>query len=52
SLDEENIKKCFPQAVLIGVEDAKHTVHSDKPHQFVDAVLNFIMSNKAPKNRL
>ncbi|CAL1300747.1 unnamed protein product [Larinioides sclopetarius] len=52
SLDEENIKKCFPNAILIGVEGAKHTVHSDKPRQFVEAVLNFLMGNKPPKNRL
>ncbi|GFU42624.1 hypothetical protein NPIL_493431 [Nephila pilipes] len=51
-LDAETITKCFPNAVFIGIDDAKHTVHSDNPPAFINAVLKFIVTNIVPKNRL
>ncbi|GIY77829.1 hypothetical protein CDAR_370241 [Caerostris darwini] len=52
TLDEENIKSCFPNALLVGIKDAKHTVHSDNVSSFIDTVLSFLVNNTIIKNRL
>ncbi|KAF8768168.1 protein ABHD11-like [Argiope bruennichi] len=43
SKDEEVIKKVFPNAELVGVEGATHTVHNDCPAEFKETVLNFLL---------
>ncbi|GFT18914.1 hypothetical protein TNCV_4725622 [Trichonephila clavipes] len=52
SLDSDKINKCFPNAIFIGIDNAKHTVHSDNPPAFISAALQFLVSNTAFKNRL
>ncbi|GBN99579.1 hypothetical protein AVEN_238303-1 [Araneus ventricosus] len=41
--DEEKIKKVFPNAEMVGIEDATHTVHTDSPAEFKESVLNFLL---------
>ncbi|CAL1278454.1 unnamed protein product [Larinioides sclopetarius] len=43
SKDEEEIRKLFPNAELVGIEGATHTVHNDCPAEFKEAVLNFLL---------
>ncbi|GIY75144.1 abhydrolase domain-containing protein C22H12.03 [Caerostris darwini] len=40
--DEENIKKIFPKAELVGIEGATHTVHNDCCLEFLAAMLDFL----------
>ncbi|GBN32234.1 Protein ABHD11, partial [Araneus ventricosus] len=41
-LDEENIRKHFLNAKMVGIDNAAHSVHSDCPRKFTDALLNFL----------
>jgi len=41
--DQEAIEAMFPYATFQGIEDAGHWVHAEKPQEFVDAVLQFLL---------
>lgn len=43
--DKEAIRQMFPNAQIIGIEDAGHWVHAEQPNRFLSAVLNFLGSN-------
>ncbi|GIY71434.1 protein ABHD11 [Caerostris darwini] len=38
------IKKHFPNAKLVGIEGATHTVHVDRPKEFTEALLSFLQN--------
>ncbi|GIY07038.1 hypothetical protein CEXT_735261 [Caerostris extrusa] len=42
--EEENIKKYFPNAELVGIENATHSVHNDNPEEYLDALLKFLQN--------
>lgn len=41
--DQAAIEDMFPCAIFQGIEDAGHWVHAEKPNEFVDAVLKFLL---------
>ncbi|KAF8768170.1 protein ABHD11-like [Argiope bruennichi] len=41
-LDEPNIRKHFPNAKMVGIDNATHSVHTECPREFNDALLNFL----------
>ncbi|XP_076369475.1 sn-1-specific diacylglycerol lipase ABHD11-like [Tachypleus tridentatus] len=40
--DHEQIHELFPKAKMLYIEEAGHWVHSERPAQFLDAVLEFL----------
>ncbi|XP_013787777.1 protein ABHD11-like [Limulus polyphemus] len=40
--DHEEIHKLFPKAKILYIKEAGHWVHSERPEQFLDAVLEFL----------
>lgn len=42
--DADDIKKRFPNSVLVTIKDAGHWIHAEKPKEFFDSVLEFIKS--------
>ncbi|XP_042906246.1 sn-1-specific diacylglycerol lipase ABHD11 [Parasteatoda tepidariorum] len=40
--DEKTIKSFFPNAVFVGIENASHSVHTDAPLPFTEALLKFL----------
>ncbi|XP_035211576.1 protein ABHD11-like [Stegodyphus dumicola] len=40
--DEPYIRQFFPNAEFVGIENAAHSVHTDCPREFTDAVLKFL----------
>ncbi|CAL1278460.1 unnamed protein product [Larinioides sclopetarius] len=43
-LDEQNIRRYFPNAKMVGIDNATHSVHSDCPQEFTDTLLNFLQA--------
>jgi esterase len=43
-LDEDwpDIKVLFPMAYLVTIDGAGHWLHAEKPHEFIDAVRDFL----------
>jgi len=42
--DYEEIRKRFPHSTITYIPDAGHFVHSEKPTEFLEAALEFILS--------
>lgn len=42
SVDMEEVKKFFPKAKLDIIPGASHFVHTNKPHEFLEAVHKFL----------
>ncbi|CAL1278456.1 unnamed protein product [Larinioides sclopetarius] len=42
--DEKNNRRFFPNAKMVGIDNATHSVHSDCPREFIDALLNFLQA--------
>ncbi|GFX54559.1 protein ABHD11 [Trichonephila clavipes] len=40
---EEFLKKHFPRSQFVPVENASHSVHSECPSEFTEALVNFIL---------
>ena len=40
--DETIIKKLYPEALIVGIKDASHFLHAEKPDEFASIVLNFL----------
>jgi esterase len=42
--DKPRIKKLFPRSAILTIKDAGHWVHSEKPEEFGNSVLKFLLS--------
>lgn len=41
---EEDLKKTFPNSELLIINEAGHWMHAEKPEEFLDVALNFLLS--------